>query len=323
MLSGGEGPTRNRAPYRVLSGAKRLGVLVAIAAVCPLACVAGTAARTGAGGSAAQLLGQPAAPIDWATQMLGTPPRSVTVTRPYPGSDSLEQDRSPDPSPTDFATSHCRQADEYSTGSQGSSDDSSLAGDIIVLHGVPSWLDPSRPYPRARDTAWTAAGTSPSGVRTYHGTRGSHDEPVQLYVLPSSTWIVATGAAGQRVGWALTSSATEPAALDAIPGAYSQESFPVDGAELARSGKCWVRDCTRVVAAGLVLFPPSGKSTTRGAFFVFPDEGTARAAASDAQRLLADPATRERLVGPMNVGERFLGVQGAGRVVVFLTESGG
>ncbi|HEY8087008.1 MAG TPA: TlpA disulfide reductase family protein [Polyangiaceae bacterium] len=296
-----------------------LACLAALACLC--ACV-GPSAGVRAG--TARALGQPAPPIDWATRMLGAPPRSASVTRPYPGSDSLERDRSPDPSPTDFATFHCRQADGYSSLGADAHEVSPLTGDIVVLHGVPPWLDPSRPYPDRGDAAWTPVETMPSGVRAYRGTRGHHDEPVQLFVLPSSTtWIVATGVAAQRLRWSLASDSTEPPSLDALPGAFSQETFPVDGGEVARSGKCWVRDCTRVVAAGQVLYPPSGRSLEHGAVLFFPDEGTARGAAADARRLLADPATRERLAGHETGDERFVGVRSVGSAVLFLSATGG
>lgn len=285
------------------------------------ACLCACLGASGGGAGAARSLGQPTAPLDWATQLLGTPPRSISVVRPYPGSDSLERDESPDPSPADYAIFHSRQADAYSRlGLDERKKDLLLAGDILVLHAVPQWLDPLRPYPRAdQPSGWSLVATSPSGIRTYRGTREDHEQPVQLFVLPSSTWILATGVAAQRLGWQLASNAMEPPYLDALPGIFEQTTASVDGAGLAREGKCWVRDCTHVVAAGLATYAPSDRSLAYGAFLMFPDEGSARDAATDAQRLLADPATRERLVGRNEGGERFAGVEAVGRAVVFLT----
>lgn len=295
-------------------------VVAASATACLCACLG----PSGGGAVAARSLGQPAAPLDWATQLLGTPPRSVSVVRPYPGSDSLERDESPDPSPADYATFHSQQADAYShLDLDERKKDLVLAGDILVLHAVPPWLDPLRPYPRADQApGWSLVATAPSGVRTYRGEREEHHEPVQLFVLPSSTWILATGVAGQRLGWELESNAVEPPYLDALPGIFAQTTSRVDAAELARDGKCWVRDCTHVLAAGLALYAPSEQPLAYGAFLVFPDEGSARDAATDAQRLLADPATRERLVGRTEGSERFAGVKAVGRAVVFLTSVG-
>lgn len=292
-------------------------VVAASATACLCACLG----PSGGGAGVARALGQPAPPLEWATQLLGTAPRSVSVVRPYPGSDSLERDQSPDPSPADYAIFHSQQTDAYSQlGLDERKKDLALAADILVLHAVPPWLDPLRPYPRAdQPPGWSLASTTPPGVRTYRGTREEHHEPVQLFVLPSSTWILATGVAAQRLGWQLASNAAEPPYLDAMPGIFEQATSSVDGAGLARDGKCWVRDCTHVVAAGLALYAPSEQPISYGAFLVFPDEGSARDAATDAQRLLADPATRERLVGPTDGSERFAGVKAVGRAVVFQT----
>lgn len=273
-------------------------VVAASATACLCACLgpSGGAAR------AARSLAQPAAPLDWATQRLGTPPRSISVVRPYPGSDEVERAESPDPSPADYAMFHSQQADAYShLGLDERKKDPALTGDILVLHVVPTWLDPLRPYPRAdQPPGWSLVTTAPSGVRTYSGTREERHEPVQLFVLPSSTWILATGVAAQRLGRELASSAAEPPYLDALPGIFTQSTSQVDGEALARDGKCWVRDCTHVTGAGVALYAPSEKPVASGAFLVFPDEGSARDAATDAQR-------------------RFASVKAVGRAVVLLT----
>ena len=75
----------------------------------------------------------------------------------------------------------------------------------IVMHAVPAWIDPTRPFQAGRPPQWQLHSRAPSGARVYHWSRGGI-----LIVLPSSTWIMAGDLAGERLAAAESDAGHSP-----------------------------------------------------------------------------------------------------------------
>lgn len=255
-------------------------------------------------------LGLDARQSSWANRVFGRPPDLVSVFRPYPGMDAqkLEMDLREN-TLEGFATLHCRQADTYFYGDVDrylKKDGDDFDDGVIVLHGVPPWLDPLRP-PRG-DAVWAYEGQSGAGVRAYHEKSASKFQ-ARLFVLPSATWVLSHGAVGDHLARVLAADDSEPPPLDVAPGAFIQETRRVDPAlraDLAKLG--WnpeLKDLERLEAGGMVVYPiVRGRPLVLGLELVFSDEDTARDAAAEAAR---DP----RLHNPS-----FVGIDRVGSVVV-------
>lgn len=186
---------------------------------------------------------------------------------------------------------------------------------IVVLHGVPAWLDPVRPYPESGNarTAWPRTpdfafvGQAASGVGAYRSTRSS----VRLFVSPSSTWVLANSVAGDRLAEAFSASASEPPYAFALEGTFLDASAPISSTTLDTPSAArlrWIRGFDRVTGGGYALYPPRNGGLTGAFKLVYPSASEAREAADDLSRLIAsgslsrnspDNLAGTRAVGPL------------------------
>jgi hypothetical protein len=226
----------------------------------------------------------------WAIRMFGRPPELVTVFRPYPGMNAKELEiQLAENSVLGFATLHCRQGDTYVYGDVDrylTKNNDDFEDGVVVLHGVPPWLDPLRPPKGEVDVVFD--GQAGSGVRAY-SERKPTKYRARLFVLPSSTWVISHGAVGDRLARELASDSAEPPPLAAAPGSFIEERRRVDPAirrDLANLG--WtpeLKDLNRLEAGGQVVYPMTrGQPLVIGLELVFSDETAARDAADEAMR---------------------------------------
>jgi len=240
------------------------------------------------------------ASADWATRILGGPPTRILVerhaTRPdlaarVPWHEALALDVGLG-SPGTTALADCEQADAYT----GPTVPGVESPRVIVLHAVPPGLDPTRPdepdgggpyAPRFALQAQTAAGVRAyacTGPCAYEG----RTQDLRLFVLPSSTWIFATGQARARLAAALDGDAREPSRAPSMPGSIADEWESHVPALLDHD----VMGVGRAIAVGEVLFPPAfDGSVSIGMKVLFPSADLAQAAARDLTNLLARHAT--------------------------------
>jgi hypothetical protein len=225
---------------------------------------------------------------DWATSFIGRPPDMTLVTRwsAYPETknkrryarevvgNEAKKSGLELPSPALQAVEQCAQADFYL----------SRGGNIAVLHGVPAWLDPARPFPdTSSGSGYRFVGQATSGTRSYRGS----DE--QLFVLPSSTWIVANGVAAERLAAALAVRAQEPPVAPAMPGSFAEAFTPATAPGF--SVPAGVRGSDRITGKGSVAFLPANGSCTIAVRLVYPSTDDARVAAEDVTMLIARSST--------------------------------
>jgi hypothetical protein len=246
---------------------------------------------------------------DWATPFLGTAPEATAVIVPPIALTSMPESdvRSPRvlrlDSPAEWGFRHCQQVDYYvSRGALGSG--STI---IVVMHGVPTLLDPLRPYPeyecahceRERSN-FTFQGGAPSGARAY-AARGR--DKLQLFVVSPSTWIFASGVAGERLAIETYNHVVEPPGQPVSSGSIMDVWAPVQSDTFSVPSAIrlkWIRGFDRITTAGVSVYPPQNKILPLTFKLVYPSSSEASTAADDLSKLIANGSIR-RLSGSDDV----------------------
>ncbi len=211
--------------------------VLGVAAVALLiACTGASTSSFGHASSAEQ------AGTEWATPFLGQAPKASVAQHPalYPNREwwgVLTASELPDPADTSFM--RCAQADLYSTIDLFHPGEDAW---ILVLHGVPSWIDPLRPF--GHDSLWGYVGQAPSGTRMYGLYEGA-----TLFVLSSSTWVISSAAqVSDRLAATFSSAPREPPLLPASPGSIVDGSWLTGPVTEYADGS---------LAAAIEVYPPS------------------------------------------------------------------
>jgi hypothetical protein len=242
---------------------------------------------------------------DWATPFLGTKPEATAVFVP-PLALAAMKERDFDPpsgirldSPVEWGFRHCAQADYYVT--RGALGTGSTA--ILVMHGVPTLLDPARPYPEyscdhcdRERPRYDFKGYAPNGARAYVG---HGREKTQLFVLSPSTWILATGVAGERLAIEAAQHRVEPPQQPVTPGSVMDAWAPVESDTFSVPNVIrfkWIRGFDKITMAGISLFPPQNGALSFTFKLVYPSSSDASAASDDLSKLIANGSIK-RLSG--------------------------
>jgi hypothetical protein len=203
-----------------------------------------------------------------------------------------------------WAITHCQQADFY----EGQS--TIATPPLAVLHGVPSWLDPLRPYPPPPPPRPVPPNADPlqfnppppdayrsigqAGAARVYSVPDAERRSL-LFVVAPTTWMFASGVVAERLRLALAQGTAAPSPLPAVAGAVSDVWMAKDAVfshslRAVVPGPCvsWIRDYEQSTAVGAAIFPPESPSgSQRYALRVFfSSADKAREAASDARALI-------------------------------------